>query len=146
MSRDRATMDLEIPLDPSATDTLLGLARASLPTFELPSLVTQPYAEQAGPTAETRFLKAEARYQVLLEQLPAVTFMAAFEEGLSEIYVSPQIETLLGYTVREWTENPILWYERLHWEDKERWNVEFSRTVSWAEPFKGDYRFLAKDG
>jgi PAS domain S-box-containing protein len=146
MSRDRATMDLEIPLDPSATDTLLGLARASLPTFELPSLVTQPYAEQAGPTAETRFLKAEARYQVLLEQLPAVTFMAAFEEGLSEIYVSPQIETLLGYTVREWTENPILWYERLHWEDKERWNVEFSRTVAWTEPFKGDYRFLAKAG
>ena len=64
-------MGLEIPLDPSATGTLLGLARASLPTFELPSLVTQPYAEQAGPTAETRFLKAEARYQVLLEQLPA---------------------------------------------------------------------------
>jgi PAS domain S-box-containing protein len=144
MNRDRATM--EIPLDPSATGTLLDLARASLPTFELPSLVTQPYAEQAGPTAETRFLKAEARYQVLLEQLPAVTFMAAFEEGLSEIYVSPQIETLLGYTVREWTENPILWYERLHWEDKERWNVEFSRTVAWTEPFKGDYRFLAKAG
>ena len=72
--------------------------------------------------------------------------MAAFEERFNEIYVSPQIETLLGYTVREWTEEPILWYDRLHWEDKDRWNADFSRTVAWTEPFKGDYRFLAKDG
>ena len=145
-SKNRETIRPEIPTDLDAVGTLLGLARTFLPSFELPSLVAQPYAEPASLSGEKRFLKAEARYQVLLEQLPAVTFMAAFEEGLREIYVSPQIETLLGYTVLEWTEEPILWYDRLHWEDKERWNIEFSRTVSWAEPFKGDYRFLAKDG
>jgi PAS domain S-box-containing protein len=145
-SKNSETIRPEIPPDLDAVGTLLGLARTFLPSFELPSLVAEPYAEPAGSSAEKRFLKAEARYQVLLEQLPAVTFMAAFEEGLREIYVSPQIETLLGYTVREWTEEPILWYERLHWEDKDRWNIEFSRTVAWAEQFKGDYRFLAKDG
>ena len=136
----------EIPAEVDAVGTLLGLARAFLPSFELPSIVVQPDGEPVGPTTGTRFLKAEARYQVLLEQLPAVTFMAVFDEGLNEIYVSPQIETLLGYTVREWTEEPILWYDRLHWEDKDRWNADFSRTVAWTEPFKGDYRFLAKDG
>ena len=140
------TISSEIPAELDAVGTLLGLARAFLPSFELPSLVVQPYGEPEDPTTGTRFLKAEARYQVLLEQLPAVTFMAAFEEGFNEIYVSPQIETLLGYTVREWTEEPILWYDRLHWEDKDRWNADFSRTVAWTEPFKGDYRFLAKDG
>ena len=145
-SKSSETIRPEIPPDLDAVGTLLGLARTFLPSFELPSLVAQPYAEPAGLSGEKRFLKAEARYKVLLEQLPAVTFMAAFEEGLREIYVSPQIETLLGYTVLEWTEEPILWYDRLHWEDKERWNIEFSRTVAWTEPFKGDYRFLAKDG
>jgi PAS domain S-box-containing protein len=144
--KNSETIRPEIPPDLDAVGTLLGLARTSLPSFDLQSLVAQPYAEPTGSSAEKRFLKAEARYQVLLEQLPAVTFMAAFEEGLREIYVSPQIETLLGYTVREWTEEPILWYDRLHWEDKDRWNIEFSRTVAWTEPFKGDYRFLAKDG
>src|ERR1700728_2836660 len=149
MSNEGNNMDKsgsEIPAELDAVGTLLGLARAFLPSFELPTLVVQPYAEPVGPATGTRFLKAEARYQVLLEHLPAVTFMAAFEEGLNEIYVSPQIETLLGYTVREWTEEPILWYDRLHWEDKDRWNADFSRTVAWTEPFKGDYRFLAKDG
>jgi PAS domain S-box-containing protein len=137
----------EIPLEMDAVGTLLDLAKAFMPGFELPSLVGQSYAESAGPTAEARFFKPEARYQILLEQLPAVTFMAVFEEeGLREIYVSPQIETLLGYTVREWAEQPILWYERLHLEDRDRWNVDFSRTVAWTEPFKGDYRFHAKDG
>jgi PAS domain S-box-containing protein len=145
-SKNGETFGLETPAELDAVGTLLGLARAFLPSFELPSLVVQPCPEPVGPTTETRFLKAEARYQVLLEQLPAVTFMAAFEDGFSEIYVSPQIETLLGYTVREWTEEPILWYDRLHWEDKDRWNAEFSRTIAWTEPFKGDYRFLAKDG
>jgi PAS domain S-box-containing protein len=145
-SKNNETLRPEIPSDLDAVGTLLGLARTFLPGFALPSLVAQSYAEPVGPSAEKCFLKAEARYRVLLEQLPAVTFMAAFEEGLREIYVSPQIETLLGYTVREWAEQPILWYDRLHREDKDRWNVEFSRTVAWTEPFKGDYRFLAKDG
>jgi PAS domain S-box-containing protein len=145
-SKNKDPIASEIPAELDAVGTLLGLARAFLPSFELPSLVVQPYAEPVGPTTGTRFVTAEARYQVLLEQLPAVTFMAAFEEGFNEIYVSPQIETLLGYTVREWTEEPILWYDRLHWEDKDRWNADFSRTVAWTEPFKGDYRFLAKDG
>ena len=145
-SKNRDTISSEIPAELDAVGTLLGLARAFLPSFELPSLVVQPYGEPVDPTTRTRFLKAEARYQVLLEQLPAVTFMAAFEERFNEIYVSPQIETLLGYTVREWAEEPILWYDRLHWEDKDRWNADFSRTVAWTEPFKGDYRFLAKDG
>jgi PAS domain S-box-containing protein len=60
--------------------------------------------------------------------------------------VSSYIETLLGYTATEWSENPILWYQRLHPDDRQRWNEEFSRTVSSAEPFRGDYRFLARDG
>jgi PAS domain-containing protein len=41
-------------------------------------------------------------YRTLLEQIPAVTFMTSFEEGLQKIYVSPQIESVLGYTKDEW--------------------------------------------
>ena len=130
---------------------LLELARAFAPNFRdlaLPKLFGKPSARRrtATMTPEERLRKVEARYQSLVEQMPAVTFMASFENGLSEVYVSPHIETLLGYTAKEWIDNPILWYLRLHPADRTRWTKEFSRTVSWAEPFKGDYRFLAKDG
>ena len=56
------------------------------------------------------------------------------------------VETLLGYTANEWAENPIFRYQRLHPDDRQRWNEEFSRTVSSTEPFRGDYRFLSRDG
>lgn len=137
-------------VEPDALSVLLDLARAFSPNFDLSlaSLFGKPSraAESSNLTPEERLRKVEARYQSLVEQMPAVTFMASFENGLSEVYVSPHIETLLGYTAKEWINNPILWYLRLHPADRTRWTAEFSRTVSWAEHFKGDYRFLAKDG
>ena len=136
----------EIPEDTGAFGVLLELARAFMPSLSLPKLVSEPPVNLPEESTEARMLKAEARYRTLVEQIPAVTFMASFENGISEIYVSPHIEALLGYTAREWIEDPILWYQRLHPDEKDRWNKEFSRTVSWAEPFKADYRFLAKDG
>ena len=138
----------EIPAGMEAVGALLELARAFAPNFQLPQLLSSPPDGQTPSDSDSadRIQKAEARYQTLVEQIPAVTFMASFENGLSEIYVSPHIETMLGYTAREWIDDPILWYQRLHPDDKQRWNLEFSRTISWAEPFKADYRFLAKDG
>ncbi len=97
-----------------------------------------------APGAEVRL--TEARYRTLLEQIPAVTFMASLEHGLQEVYVSPQIEALLGYSQQEWLEDPVLWYERLHPDDKERWNLEFARTITFGERFHSVYRFLARDG
>jgi PAS domain S-box-containing protein len=88
----------------------------------------------------------EARYRNLVEQLPAVTFMAALDEGSSEFYVSPQIEHLLGFTQKEWLEDPILWYRQLHPDDRLRWHTEFARTCVSGEHFRDEYRFLARDG
>ncbi len=90
--------------------------------------------------------KAEARYRSLVEEIPAVTFMAALDEGISELYVSPQIVDLLGFTQQEWLDDPVLWHRQLHPEDRDRWHLEFARTCAMAQPFRSVYRFLARDG
>jgi PAS domain S-box-containing protein len=128
--------------------TLMTLATAFLPVLAkgLPQLVSTPPVLTEEGSMEARMRKAERRYQTLVEQIPVVTFMVSFENRKSEIYVSPHVEKLLGYTAKEWVNDPILWYQRLHHDDRTRWNVEFSKTIALAEPFKGDYRFLAKDG
>jgi PAS domain S-box-containing protein len=82
----------------------------------------------------------------LVEQVPAITFMASLDESTNELYVSPQIEAILGYTQAEWLEDPVLWYSRLHPDDRERWHLEFAQTCATGEPFRSEYRFLAKDG
>lgn len=96
--------------------------------------------------AEALLHSAEARYRTLVEEIPAVTFMAALDGGVQELYVSPQIEQLLGFTQKEWLENPILWYTQLHADDRDRWHREFARTCSTGEHFLSEYRFLARDG
>jgi PAS domain S-box-containing protein len=130
----------EIPLEGDAVETLVSLANSFLVGLDLSKL--SPYPGISGSETSAGI----ARYQLLIDQLPAATFMAWLENGRCELYVSSYIETLLGYTANEWSEYPILWYERLHPDDRQRWNEEFSRTVSSAEPFRGDYRFLSMDG
>lgn len=96
--------------------------------------------------AEIMLRRAEARYRTLIEEIPAVTFLAALDEGANELYVSPQIEQLLGFSQQEWLEDPVLWYKQLHPDDQERWYVEFAQTCATARPFRAIYRFLARDG
>lgn len=95
---------------------------------------------------ELSLAKAELRYRSLVEEIPAVTFMAALDEGINELYVSPQIVDLLGFTQQEWLDDPVLWHRQLHPEDRERWHAEFARTCATAQPFRSVYRFLARDG
>jgi PAS domain S-box-containing protein len=141
-------VDLENPGGLPSLGTLVSLASAFLPVIGagLPGLVSSPHGSSEEDSMEARAQKAEKRYKSLVEQIPVVTFIVSFGLRKSEIYVSPYVEKLLGYTAQEWVEDPILWYQRLYQEDRARWNTEFSRTIALAAPFKGDYRFLAKDG
>jgi PAS domain S-box-containing protein len=95
---------------------------------------------------EARMREAEARFRTLVEQIPAVTFMAVLGEGKNEVYVSPHIEQMLGYTQKEWLENPFLWYWRLHEEDRKLWNEEFARGCRTGGPFHAECRFVARNG
>lgn len=89
--------------------------------------------------------RTELRYQHLVEQIPAVVFTAALDGGLYDIYVSPQVENLLGYSQREWMADPVLWYERLHPDDRRKLDEEFARGCLTGGPFRADCRFLTRD-
>ena len=105
-----------------------------------------PRCHGAATWVRPCYAEAEARFRTLVEEIPAVTFMAALDEGSNELYVSPQVEALLGFTQKEWIEDPILWYRQLHPEDRERWNTEFAPTCADGKPFASVYRFVARDG
>src|SRR4029077_8858873 len=71
----------------------------------------------SGPISEAQLPNLEAKYRALVEQLPAVVFMAYLDRGIGEAYVSPQIEATLGFTQSEWLEDPVLWYRQVHPDD-----------------------------
>ena len=88
----------------------------------------------------------ERRYRTLVEQLPLVVYVDALDAASSNIFTSDQIEPLLGYTIDEWRENPDLFVQTLHPEDRDRVLAAHARTHRTHEPLSLEYRLLARDG
>src|SRR5277367_4276755 len=88
----------------------------------------------------------EARYRALVEQIPAVVFMAYLDRGIGEAYVSPQIEKTLGFSQSEWLEDPVRWYSHIHPDDKQRWSVEAAEMFLTGNPLRSAYRVVSRDG
>src|SRR6516165_702365 len=57
--------------------------------------------------AEAWLRRLEARYRTLVEGIPAVTFMAALDEGVNELYVSPRFKTLLVFSQKSGSKTPF---------------------------------------
>jgi diguanylate cyclase (GGDEF)-like protein/PAS domain S-box-containing protein len=88
----------------------------------------------------------EDLHRAMVEDGPAVSYIDAPDDGASTIYISPQIEALLGYPPGEWYEERGLWERLLHPDDRARAVAENVRHNETGEPFRLEYRLFAKDG
>ena len=127
-----------------AEDVLENLARVF---FENTSLLTShgPFVQPAQKSG-SQLLNLEAKYRALVEQIPAVVFMAYLDEAVGEAYVSPQIEAVLGFTQEEWLQDPVRWYSQVHPDDKQRWSLEAAELFLSGKPLRSAYRVLSRDG
>jgi PAS domain S-box-containing protein len=89
---------------------------------------------------------SDHRYRSLVEQVPAVSYVARWEAGSPFSYVSPQIEQLLGFPAERWVTDPDLWAERLHPADRELVLMEEMRTFQHQVEYDREYRMIAADG
>ena len=76
----------------------------------------------------------------------SITYISTCDEARRGLHISPQIETLLGFTASEWLADPELRVRRLHPEDRERVLWEVSQTQNNGKSFRSDYRLLTRDG
>jgi PAS domain S-box-containing protein len=91
--------------------------------------------------------RAEERYRALVEGLPLVTYVDEPTVEAKELYISPQIETLLGYSPQEWLADPEMFWSRMHPDDRERISAEDARTFAAGASHRvSHYRLLARDG
>jgi PAS domain S-box-containing protein len=105
----------------------------------------------AQKVAEANVLHAEAKYQALIEQLPLITYLWELgwepEAGPTidpAYYTSPQIESILGYSLEEWDAHPEGWRDMVHPDDRERVLAAVARSEDTGEPFVEEYRYLHK--
>ncbi len=89
--------------------------------------------------------EAETLYRSLVEQLAAVTYIAELGIEGKWLFVSPQIESLLGYSPQEWLSNAANWIENVHPEDREL-VTGAERAAQEGDPFRAEYRMFRRDG
>ena len=86
-------------------------------------------------------------FREIVERLPLVVYIDELDEQSTPIYISPQIERLLGYTAEEWVANPELYLTSIHPEDRERVFEEIAaRNLAGGVIPSYDYRLIARDG
>lgn len=89
---------------------------------------------------------SEARYRLLVENIPAVVYMVAPDDDRRTLYVNPQVERTLGYTRQEWLQQPDIWMELLHPDDREPTLDANDRHNLTGNPWSREYRLIASDG
>ena len=94
-------------------------------------------------------VETDLRYRTLVEQVPAVTYTWDPTAPVGEVpplYVSPQLEQMLGYTPEQWSSDPTFWIERIHPEDRERVLAASEVADRDGSLFLEEYRMIAADG
>ena len=89
--------------------------------------------------------RAEEGYRDLLGRLPAIVYTSEYGADGKRSYVSPGIETILGYSVSV-AGGPGLWYALIHPDDRAQALVAEQRSHLTGEPLYSEYRLIARDG
>jgi len=96
--------------------------------------------------AERTAVDAASWFKQIVESIPALTYVEDVNDEASPLYMSPQIERILGYTAEEWTKDPESWPKSLHPDDRAHALAMNARHNETGEPFSLEYRLIAKDG
>jgi PAS domain S-box-containing protein len=107
----------------------------------------QSWADLAvRPELERRLADLEASYQALLERLPGVVYTLGPQWPNPVLYISPQLEALLGERAADWIGNASIWTRLVHPDDAGWVAAECERTNQTGEPFVAEYRMCTRDG
>jgi len=99
--------------------------------------------------AEKALGRSEDRFRRLVEQIPAVTYVQEpidSDTPKAITYMSPQYEEMLGYPAETEILDEEHWLRVLHPDDRERVLAEEQRTDETGEPYRIEYRLIARGG
>ena len=95
---------------------------------------------------EKRLHAAQVEYRTLVEQLPATIIYRYSIPEQKTLYISPQVETLLGYTPDEWIADQDLWWKVIHPEDREATKQLLRIKDETGEDINIAHRLISRDG
>lgn len=94
---------------------------------------------------EIELLISQQRLQYLLTASPAVIYTSKATEDFGAIFISKNIQAMVGYEAQEFLENSSFWYSHIHPEDAPGVLRELSQVLE-KKDYSLEYRFLHQDG
>jgi len=86
-------------------------------------------------------------YREIVEHLPVVVYVATDDEPVSRtVYMSPNVEEMLGYGSEVFLAVGEDWTSFMHPDDVEPMAERYARTRAAGQPFDMEYRFVHPDG
>ena len=102
--------------------------------------------EEDAERAEAR----EEQFRTLAENIPGVaTFLDRITDDPGHsipLYISPQVEPMLGYPLHEWLDESELWLRILHPEDRDRLVAADENARKHKLTLSEEYRLLHREG
>jgi two-component system sensor histidine kinase UhpB len=96
--------------------------------------------------SEIALIESADRFESLVEQLPGMPYIANLDKDGSNVYVSPKIEELLGFTAEQWCTDPQLRIRQLYPDDREHVLLAINEAIAKRGSFSMDYRINRRDG
>ena len=94
----------------------------------------------------TLLYQAEAKYRTLVEQVPVITYATRLDDARTPLYISPQVQEILGYSPEECLAVPEFWLKHIHPDDLQNVKAAVWKTRSSGEPFRCEYRISSRAG
>ncbi|MGZ8183949.1 MAG: response regulator [Methylobacter sp.] len=89
--------------------------------------------------------ETEAKYRTLVEQIPAITYIASLESPGKLLYLSPQVQQL-GFPPEDWLADPRGLLKRIHADDRQGAVEAYAQTYEHHAPLRCEYRLVKSDG
>ena len=106
--------------------------------------ITGLRSQEEGRRATVALREAESKYRQLVEQVPAISYVAETGAFGPFLYMSPQVATILGYKQEDCLADPKFWWNHLHPDDHAQALLE----DTWEDGrlFQIEYRMRHQDG
>ena len=93
----------------------------------------------------SRFQTA-AKYEALVEGIPAITYIDPVDENEFSIYVSPQVNDMLGIKQEQWLSDHYAWRKHVHPDDVDKAWADYVEAYTNRESLTHEYRMVHEDG
>src|ERR671923_766850 len=95
---------------------------------------------------ETSRFETAAKYEALVEGIPAITYIDPVDENEFSIYVSPQVRDMLGITQEQWLSDHYAWRKHVHPDDVDKAWADYVEAYTNRESLTHEYRMVHEDG